>query len=169
MCAPESSDAAGAAATASGKTRSEADEKLLKAALDGEVAAIDTALSRGGSAKATDENGRLALHFIAAQGIQSLVDTLLQYGAPINQQDVLGLTPLHMAAGYKRPDTVRKLVDAGADVNLTNNNGQTALDIARALLDNAPDKKFLIMPNKDKPKLQEIVGLLRDAETKARS
>mmetsp|Transcript_8390 Transcript_8390/g.18028 ORF Transcript_8390/g.18028 Transcript_8390/m.18028 type:complete len:230 (-) Transcript_8390:1686-2375(-) len=174
MCAMESTGGSGSASVVKAEggegekevedTNSEEDKALLKAALDGEVSSINTALTRGGSAKASDANGRTALHFVAAQGIQTLVETLLEYGAPINAQDALGLTPLHMAAGYKRPDTVKALLEAGGDVTVKNNQGMTPLELARTLLENAPDKKFLVMPNKDKPTLREIVELLRKHE-----
>ncbi|KAA8492813.1 Signal recognition particle 43 kDa protein, chloroplastic [Porphyridium purpureum] len=142
----------------------EKEKEMLEKALKGDIVRVNKLLDLGADVHAKDENGRTLLHLIAAQGVPDLTRTLLKMGADPNAQDTMGLTPLHMAAGYKRPDTVRAFIEAGADLSLLNNRMQTPLDLARMLLDNEPDKKFVLMPNKNKEALKEIVDMLRVAQ-----
>eukprot|EP00184_Porphyridium_aerugineum_P005681 CAMPEP_0184699644 /NCGR_PEP_ID=MMETSP0313-20130426/5846_1 /TAXON_ID=2792 /ORGANISM="Porphyridium aerugineum, Strain SAG 1380-2" /LENGTH=221 /DNA_ID=CAMNT_0027158763 /DNA_START=89 /DNA_END=754 /DNA_ORIENTATION=+ len=139
---------------------SEQDNELLQAALKGEVSKIYSLIDQGANPHVVDENGRTLLHIVSAQGITDIVKMLVNLKVDLSVPDNIGLTPLHMAAGYKRPNTVKMLLDAGADTTITDKRGQTPLELTRMLLDNAPDKKFFVMPNKDKELLREIIGIL---------
>jgi uncharacterized protein len=87
-------------------------QDLLKAALDGDAAAVKALLAKGAD--------------VNAQGSE---------GAEHND----GLTALMVASQQGRPDVVQALLAKGADVNAKSNDGGTALSLAtdhevRALL-----------------------------------
>ena len=74
---------------------------LFEAAANGQVADIQTYLSRTIDAKAVDgldENGASALHHAAKMNRVQVIDFVLKAGANIDVFSKDGLTPLHVAA-----------------------------------------------------------------------
>lgn len=74
---------------------------LFEAAANGQVADIQTYLSRTTDAKVVDvldENGASALHHAAKMNRVQVIDFVLKAGANVDVFSKDGLTPLHMAA-----------------------------------------------------------------------
>jgi len=75
----------------------------------------------------TDEFGRSALHYAAADGDAAEVARLLAEGADPGQPDAVRFTPLHFAAQEQHPQVITMLVTAGADLCATDRWGNTPL------------------------------------------
>ena len=71
----------------------------------------------------TDDNGRTALTWAAANGNLECARTLLDAGAYVNHLDAAGHTPLHFAAGLENVELVQLLVTAGAAVDAHGGDG----------------------------------------------
>jgi ankyrin repeat protein len=89
-------------------------------------------------AKATDSDGKTALHYAAASASPSAyvsVQTLIGGGADVKAKDSDGKTALHYAAASasrSADDPVRAFIRGGADVKAKDNDGKTALHHAAA-------------------------------------
>ncbi|MDP9824639.1 ankyrin repeat domain-containing protein [Kineosporia succinea] len=75
----------------------------------------------------TDEFGRTALHYAAADGDVAEVARLLAEGADPGQPDAVRFTPLHFAAQEQHPEVVAVLIAAGAQTTATDRWGNTPL------------------------------------------
>jgi ankyrin repeat protein len=102
---------------------------LHAAAMEGDVAIVQTLLVAGANAAAgTVLTGSTPLHLAAKQGQAAVVRVLAANGVNANRRDTLGVTPLMLAAASGNADTVLALLDAGADPNLGESvRGETAL------------------------------------------
>ncbi|MCX7018306.1 MAG: ankyrin repeat domain-containing protein [Candidatus Sumerlaeota bacterium] len=72
-------------------------QRLLDAAKNGNVSAVQQLLEKGISPKTKDEAGRSPLHLAVANGHQRTAEIILQHGAEINTADNAGKTPLDLA------------------------------------------------------------------------
>jgi ankyrin repeat protein len=93
---------------------------LPKKAHDGDVAAINEYLAKGGSANARfdDSGGCTLLHPAADGGQVAVVEALLDHGADPNALAAHGYTPLHVAAMSQWPAVARVLLSRGATPSL---------------------------------------------------
>ena len=114
----------------SGQQRGNA-PRLLYAAKQGNVQALQTLLAEGCDVNEVNVIGQNALHVAALWGNQDAVAFLLLTGCDMDAQNRSGLTPLHLASGCGMANCVRLLLDAGADPTLTTSDGRTAGDDAK--------------------------------------
>ncbi len=101
---------------------------FLKAAFDGDAAAMQKCIDAGVDVETANERGTTAFHWIAHH--DDYVETLpvlLGAGANIDVQDDNGMTPLHIAAERGDPRLVKLLLDAGADIEKNEKHGMTPL------------------------------------------
>ena len=90
---------------------------LLTAARNPSKETLETVtllLSKGADPKATDSQGRSALHWAARTGSLEVVTALLKAGCEIEARDRDGSTPLGMAAATGRAANCEKLLGSGA-------------------------------------------------------
>jgi ankyrin repeat protein len=93
---------------------------LPKAAHDGDMAAINSYLAKGGSVqdRFADSDGCTLLHPAADGGQVAVVQALLERGADPNAVAANGYTPLHIAAGKQYPAVARVLLEHGGRPSL---------------------------------------------------
>lgn len=77
--------------------------------------------------KATNDEGRTALHEAALSSSHATVKMLLERGAEVNKKDDKGKTPLHDAMAQACCDMGKMLLECGADVNVRCKKGMTPL------------------------------------------
>jgi ankyrin repeat protein len=124
---------------------SEANERVCRAAMGGDVAGIAAALLAGADANAFDgTRDWTPLLWAAYEGHATAIAALLAAGARVDGVDSIGNTPLMWAAICGRRAAIDALLAAGADVNHANPSDHRALhvafrdghlDAARVLLD----------------------------------
>ena len=107
-------------------TESELNAKLLRAAMNGNIASAYTALIDGANINATN-HGRTPLIWASASGHLEIVKLLIEKGADVNAKSTDGWanstdgwTALYWASKHDHPDIVRLLIKKGAIVNETN-------------------------------------------------
>lgn len=99
---------------------SELDEKLLKAARDGE-STIEILLNEGANIHVvSEEYGETPLHLASARGDEDAVKALLARGADINLQDRDGWTPLYTASSSGNASIVNLLLFLSSSSPLPN-------------------------------------------------
>ena len=107
-------------------------KELLKAAENGDIVALEKALTDGANPNATDEEGETALQHAAAANSVECVEALLKAKANINMAAAPDkITPLMQAAYSGNTDVVKVLLEKEADISLTDSKGKTALDYAK--------------------------------------
>lgn len=111
---------------------------LLKAAQDGDVAAIRRRLDAGVSVNAVASNDDSPLVLAVMFGHLEATRVLLDAGADVNHHGLSGHTALHFAARRSIALT-ELLLSRGADANARNNGDQTALE---EFLFHAHDRKL---------------------------
>ncbi|KDO18992.1 TKL protein kinase [Saprolegnia parasitica CBS 223.65] len=120
------------------------EEALLKAAEDGNLAAVQAYLDNSVDVNCTDSSGQTPLHFAASSGRLEIVRLLLKTGAAIDVQAIYGFTPMHYAAWLGQLEVVRFLLAKGAAIDLKDEGGETPLhraasygrlDVVRLLLE----------------------------------
>ena len=79
---------------------------------------------------ATDESGRLPIHYAAMTDNVKEIEARLAEGDDINLGDKRGFTPLHMATQHDSRAGARFLLDHGADVDRPDVSGNTPLFVA---------------------------------------
>lgn len=112
------------------QTAQNLNEKLIVAAMQGDLKKAQSLLLRGANVNHADQNGDTALIKAALQGDVKIMQLLLDAGANVNHADNLGQTALMKAAGKGDGKVIKVLLAAGADVNQNNFFGQTALSKA---------------------------------------
>lgn len=112
---------------------------LHYAALDGEVALVQTLLAAGSDINARDRDDMTALHFAAQDYRCEVVTILLAAGAAIDAVDRFGNTPLSTAVMHSagRIEVVAALLSAGADPDRQNNYGISPREL---IVDSPPDE-----------------------------
>lgn len=127
---------------------SPADQKLLTAALDGDLGALKAALAEGAHLESRDLRLDLTpLMLSIYRDHAELLKVLVAEGANLNARNPRGQTPLMMLASGGQLDLVDFLLQAGADIDARDEFGNTALlwaaywghreVIARLLMGNA--------------------------------
>jgi cytohesin len=106
------------------------DNKLLKAAENGDLIKVQTALEKGGNPNAKDKYGLTPLHHAVFRGHVEIVKILLERGADPNAKNYAGWTPLHDAALRGHVEIVKLLLEHGANPNTKDCYGITPLHIA---------------------------------------
>lgn len=76
--------------------------ELIRAAEEGRLAAVQSAIQRGASLTTQDGFGETALHYAAENGYLDIVKTLLEHGADRERIDYSGRTPLACCLQRKR-------------------------------------------------------------------
>lgn len=110
-----------------------ADNSLADAAMNGDIAAVRTLLSRKADVNAPQGDGTTALHWAVYNAHADMVQMLLAAGAdPRAKTRLGGITPLMMAAKNGEAGLMKLLLDAHEDVRTTNSNGTTPLMLAAA-------------------------------------
>lgn len=127
-----------------------AQEQLWDASMQGDTAALATALQHGASIDSLDTrrnpNGRRALNWAAWYNQPVAIRFLVARGAKMNLANWTGFTPLHHAAENGSLEAARVLLALGADRSQLNQVGQRPVDVARerghpevaSLLDSLP-------------------------------
>lgn len=110
------------------KTLSPADEKLLEAALDGDLLTLKAALAEGAHLESRDLRLDLTpLMLSIYRDHAALLKFLVAKGANLNARNPRGQTPLMMLASGGQLDLVDFLLQAGADIDARDEFGNTAL------------------------------------------
>lgn len=113
-----------------------ADEQLLRALVDGDLAAAHALLDRGASVHARvdsgEHRGKTVLMLAAQSGDPGLVERVLRAGADVEHDNGRGGTALMYAATRGHAAVVARLVEAGADLDRQAANGWTAVMLATA-------------------------------------
>jgi hypothetical protein len=104
--------------------------RLMAAAVQGDVRAVEGLLDYGARPEAKDDDGYTALMYAANAGRDDVVRLLVKRGADPNAKDRQSSTPLMFAAQGGHAQMVRDLLDCGADPNLRGTHGLTALGFA---------------------------------------
>ncbi len=93
---------------------------LVRAAAQGDVAAVERLLADGVPPDAADADGWSGLHAAAVRGHTAVVGLLLDRGCEVDTRSADGVTPLLNAAGpCEDPEVIRVLLDGGADPDAT--------------------------------------------------
>lgn len=105
--------------------------ELMRAALEGNVPALELMLNGGQDPNARDKNGRTALMFAVINMHSTAGKLLIDHGADINAVANDGSTPLMLAASSGDTESVRELLKRGASLNGRQRwTGETALTLA---------------------------------------
>jgi Ankyrin repeats (many copies) len=105
--------------------------RLMAAAHQGDLRAVEGLLEYGARLEAQDGDGYTALMYAANRGHDDVVRVLLGRGADPNARDHQSSTPLMFAAQRGDAQMVRRLLDSGADVKVRGTHGLTALGFAQ--------------------------------------
>ena len=90
---------------------------LMRAAQQGNLAAVDAELAAGSDVNLQDRRGRTALAYAIANGHEEIVKVLLKHGASIELADETGATPLMQAIPKGNLAILKLLLDKGANVH----------------------------------------------------
>jgi len=94
---------------------------LIRAAIDGDVAALAQHRQAGTDLNATLDLDRwTAAHFAAWQGHVAALKFLHEAGADLSATNILGNTPAYLAAAYGHAEALEALAKAGADLDTPN-------------------------------------------------
>ncbi len=105
---------------------------LMKAALNGQTAAVNKLLEKDAAVDLVDKGGYSAMMLAASNNFSNIVEILLQHGADVNRVETSnGWTALIWAAKQGHDATVQTLLKHHADPSIKDYSGSTALDYAR--------------------------------------
>jgi ankyrin repeat protein len=107
--------------------------RMHSAAIEGDLAALQTFLDAGDDINAFDVTGQTPLHFAAEHNRIPAMRFLLAHGADVNAIDesVCGDTPLGSVAGNCSLEVAQLLISAGADPHIRGHMWLTAIDRAK--------------------------------------
>ena len=111
---------------------SDINEKMVKAAMEGDTAAVVESLAKGADVNAKGRySGWTPLILAAKRGETELVNFLLSYGADVNEKsDVRNRTAIMEAARNRKVETVKALLTADPDIDAVDWEGYTVLMFA---------------------------------------
>ena len=106
---------------------------LAKAALAGNLKAVEMLLKHGQDPNAADLGGKSAMHFAAKRGSVEILIKLHACGGSLTVEEDTGVTPLSQAVSEQANSAVAWLVDRGADPFKPNKYGITPMKIAQEI------------------------------------
>lgn len=110
-------------------TPTPADIALRKAAWEGQIAAVESALRGGAAANAASSNGVTPLMLAAARGYKDVVALLLAKGADVNAVTTKDwVSALLFAAWGGHTAVADLLLDSGADIDYVDHGTRNAVD-----------------------------------------
>jgi len=110
-----------------------ADSRVANAAMDGDIAAVQSLLKQGVPVDDAQGDGMTALHWAAQRGDLAMTKLLLASKANVNATTRLNaVTPLFMAARKGNAAIIQELLNSGASVDTASTVGTTALMVAAA-------------------------------------
>ena len=111
---------------------SRANQALLDAAADGDVAVAKAALAAGANPSVSwrwtrkkDNYANSALHIASERDHARVAELLIDAGADVEETNAGGATPLHVAAECGRDEMCIRLLAAGANIESKNHDGET--------------------------------------------
>lgn len=104
---------------------------LHKAAMDGQLARVNSLIALGHKINPRDNNGWIPLHEACNHGHYEVAKCLIEHGADVNCRGPKGVSPLHDAATNGHFDVMRLLMANGASVIALTDNGETVLSFLR--------------------------------------
>jgi ankyrin repeat protein len=104
-----------------------ADNALLAAVKNADVAAVRRLLQQGVAVNVSETDGSTPLHWAVESDDAEMTRLLLKAGADAKRANRYGMTPLHLAAVNGNPAVMRDLLDAGANPNAVLPEGETVL------------------------------------------
>ncbi len=121
-------------------------ESLIRAASDGDVRAVRSALEEGADVDGARGDGMTAVHAASESGHADVVRILISAGAEVEVRTrVAGYTPLHLAARRGHVDVVAALLEGGADPTaVTESSGATAVHLAAAAVRGSEVVRLLV-------------------------
>jgi len=111
--------------------KSTPEEKLLEAAQNGKLEAVQQLLDKGANVNVRNGDGQSPLFLAAREGYADVVVLLVGRGASLESVTAMGNTPLMRAAISGHAGIVGFLLDKGADPAKKGNGGRTSLDWAK--------------------------------------
>ncbi|KAH7133178.1 ankyrin repeat-containing domain protein [Dactylonectria estremocensis] len=109
------------------------DERLLRAVVKGDEAAVQSLLAQGANIHVKNNYKQTPLHVAASTGHKDIVRVLLDLGASIEAKDHEELTPLHTAPAKGNEQIVQLLLERGADPEAVDDDDETPLILAAEL------------------------------------
>ena len=124
-------------------------DKIMQAALEGNLKTVENALNNDFDVNSTDANKRTLLMLAAYNGHTQMVELLIAKGADINMRDTINRTALMFASTGPFVTTVQALLQSGAEPNLTDDQenwtaammaaAEGQLDVLKVLVANGAD------------------------------
>jgi hypothetical protein len=109
------------------QTLTEADKKLVSAAMDGKLQEVKEALDDGARVDAATEDGLTPLSWATERGHKEIAGILIEKGAKMDAAGKDGGTPLYNAAWEGHKEIAAMLIARGANVNAANKDGRIPL------------------------------------------
>jgi len=104
-----------------------ADNALLTAVKNSDVATVRRLLQQGSPVNVSEADGSTPLHWAVESDDLEMTRLLLKAGADAKRANRYGVTPLQLAAVNGNVSVIRDLLDAGADANAVLPEGETVL------------------------------------------
>lgn len=137
--------------------RSSPDKKFLKAALRGDIAAMEQLLAQGADINTRNDQGETALRIAAVNNDVPVARFLLDKGADPNMADIYGRSPLSRAAGEGYNALLKMLLAApDIQVDAQKKDGDTALRLA--VIHNQLESARLLLAAGANPDIQNGEG-----------
>ena len=111
----------------------EAIQILMRAANEGDLKTVQSAVEAGMDINVKDEGGATMLHYATNHYQIEVMKYLILKGADVNAQSNGGTTPLNHAVVSNTTEAVALLLANGANPNIKGSNGLTALDEAEIM------------------------------------
>ncbi|XP_050991358.1 uveal autoantigen with coiled-coil domains and ankyrin repeats isoform X3 [Labeo rohita] len=103
------------------------DERLMKAAENGDIEKLTATLKKGTSPTKLDPEGHSSFHVAASKGLVNSLNAFLENGVNVKAADAAGKTALHLAAAGGHSMCVQRLLQCKCPVDSTDLQGRTAL------------------------------------------